>query len=262
MGLRRVTIIKLDRALLPPPPIDMLSGAALGNTSLFLDLDGTLLELVDNPDDVRADHALRAVLQALGERLEGRLAVISGRSLAQVDAILGDTAALLAVSGSHGCEHRWNGVLAQPVRPATLDQAAARLNDFAAGLAGVIVEEKSFGVAVHYRKNPEAEAQARALAETLAEELELGLQLGKMVAELRVVGGDKGSAVKRLMARPPMRGTRPLFAGDDLTDEPGFAAARELEGHGILIGPDRATAADYRLASPADLRAFLAEAAA
>lgn len=240
---------------LPPPPSRLLDGS-----SLFLDLDGTLLDIAERPDDVRADAALRALLAALANRLDGRLAVITGRSLDQVDAILGEAAAGLAVSGSHGCEHRWNGVLAKPERPGTLDLAAERLHAFAADRPGLLVEEKSFGVALHYRLAPDAEAGARGLAADLAPELGLKLQEGKMMVELRVAGGDKGRAIYRLMARPAMADTRPIFVGDDVTDEPGFAAARELGGHGILVGAPRETAADYGLARPSDLRDWLAEA--
>lgn len=240
---------------MPIPPAGLLDGA-----SLLLDLDGTLLELVDRPEDVRADAQLRELLLALARRLEGRLAIVSGRSLEQIDVILGDIAAELALSGSHGCEHRWHGVWARPNRPETLDSAAERMRAFAAERPGLLVEEKSFGVALHYRANPPAEADAQAFARELGEELQLCLQHGKMMVELRVPGGDKGCAVRRLMSRPPMQGTHPIFIGDDVTDEPGFVAARELGGHGILIGPQRPTAADYRLACPADLRNWLAEA--
>ncbi len=228
-------------------------------SSLFLDLDGTLLDIVDRPEDVRADESLRALLSDLAERLDGRVAVISGRSLEQIDGILGEIAAELALSGSHGCEHRWKGVWARPVRPEALDRVTDRMHAFADAREGVLVEEKSYGVALHYRLNPEAEPDARDLAEALARDCELYLQHGKMMVELRVAGGDKGQAVHRLMSRAPMRGTRPVFIGDDVTDEPGFAAARELGGHGVLVGPPRATAADHRIASPADLRGWLTE---
>lgn len=208
-----------------------------------------------------ADAAVVALLARLIERLEGRLAIVSGRSLQQVDRILGDIAGEMAVSGSHGCEHRWQGVVAYPERPASLDTAASRFHAFAAGRDGVLVEEKSFGVALHYRLNPAAGAEAAALADALGDTLDLHVQRGKMMVELRVGGGDKGLAVRRLMARPPMMGTRPVFAGDDLTDEAGFVAARAAGGHGILVGQPRETAADYGIASPAALRGWLAEAA-
>lgn len=241
---------------MPFPPSDLLKDA-----SLFLDLDGTLLEFMDRPENVRADASLRELLVRLATRLERRIAIVSGRSLEQIDEILGDTATELAVSGSHGCEHRWNGVWARPSRPEALDTAAERMRAFVDDRPGLLVEEKSFGVALHYRMKPQAQEAARAFAGGLAEELGLGLQHGNMMVELRVASGNKGSTVRRLMDRPPMHGTRPIFIGDDVTDEDGFTAASGLGGAGILVGPDRPTAAAYRLPCPADLRAWLAETA-
>lgn len=235
------------------PAVAVIEGA-----SLLLDLDGTLLDLRDRPDEVVADQAVRNLLARLARRLDERLAIISGRSIEQIDQILGPVADALAISGSHGCEHRWNGVLARPARPASLDRVAERMRQFAESHDGVILEEKTFGVALHFRMNPATAADATALAAALADELELGLQRGKMMVELRVAGGDKGKAVHWLMGRPPMRGTRPVFVGDDETDEPAFEAAKELGGHGVLIGSLRPTAAEFRIGSPADLRAWLA----
>lgn len=240
---------------MPKPPPGLLDTA-----TLFLDLDGALLDITDRPDETIADAETRALLAALAESLNGRLAIVSGRSLAQIDAILGDIATQLAVSGSHGCEHRWQGIAARPERPASLDVAAMRLQAFADANPGTLVEDKSFGVALHFRTNPTAEGAALALVESLAAELDLPVQHGKMMAELRVGGGDKGKAVQLLMQRAAMAGTTPVFAGDDLTDEPGFAAAQALGGAGILIGPERQTAAHYALPSPPALRAWLAEA--
>lgn len=239
----------------PLPPLDLLHGAAL-----FLDLDGTLLDLIDRPDEVAADDELVALLARLGVTLEGRLAVVSGRSLAQLDRILGAAAAELALSGSHGSEQRWQGVEAHPHRPASLNEAAERMRPLAAELDGVLVEEKSFGVALHYRMAPHAEERACALVETLAREFGLLVQQGKMMVELRVPGGDKGKAIAALMRQPTMRGSVPVFAGDDLTDEPGFEIAAELGGCGILVGPDRPSAARYRLNGPAELRNWLSRA--
>lgn len=225
--------------------------------ALFLDLDGTLFDLVDRPDAVRADRETRSLLAALNRMLAGRLAIVSGRSIGQVDEILGPCAADIAVSGSHGCEHRWKGLHAHPVRPAELDLVAERFRDFAKDRPGVLVEVKSFGVALHYRTAPDAAASAASLARALTDSLGLHLQEGKMMVELRVADGDKGAAVRRFMARPEMAGTAPVFAGDDLTDEPAFAAVRALGGHGILIGEPRPTAADFALPSPEALRNWL-----
>jgi trehalose 6-phosphate phosphatase len=194
------------------------------------------------------------MLGALHDRLEGRLAVISGRSVDQIDTILGPVARGLAVAGSHGLEFRWDGEIARPQRPDELDIAAARLRPYVEDHPGLLLEEKTLGVALHYRMKPWMERRAQALARQLADELALCLQPGKMMVELRPAGGDKGTAVERLMGHAPMTGTIPVFAGDDLTDEPGFAAARRLGGHGILVGPARPTAADHVLPSPAALR--------
>ena len=250
---RTGTLSDITSEGLPRPPAELLEGA-----SLFLDIDGTLLDIVDRPEDVVADAALQQLLGRLLSALDGRLAVVSGRSLAQVDAILGEIAGEIAVSGSHGCEHRWRGISAHPDRPPALDRAAERFGDFIGGRDGVLLEEKSFGVALHYRMNPAVENEAQAIAVQLAGELGLDVQHGKMMVELRVPGGGKGKALQRLMRRAPMAGTRPVFIGDDVTDEDGFAAARALGGHGILIGDPRGTAADYRLDGPAQLRGWLA----
>jgi trehalose 6-phosphate phosphatase len=238
-----------------PPPADEL----FEDASLFLDLDGTLLDIVDRPEDVFADRDVCDLLALAAVRLNGRVAIVSGRSVEQIDAILGEVATRLAISGSHGCEHRWRGVLARPNRPESLDRAADRLRDFVRSREGVLLEEKSYGVAIHYRLAPTAEAASHSIAAALANELDLEIQHGKMVVELRVTGGDKGRAVHRMMARAPMAGTTPIFIGDDVTDEAGFSTARELGGHGILVGLARKSAADYRLASPTQLRAWLAD---
>lgn len=242
-----------DALLLPAPPRNLLDSA-----SLFLDFDGTLVDIADRPDGVAVDSALGDLLAALARRYQDRVAIVSGRSIAQLDALLGPVAQTLAVSGSHGCEHRWRGISAHPVRPASLADVAEAMHEAAHGRDGVIVEDKSFGVALHYRLAPTFEPDALLLAERLAAHHELATQHGKMMVELRVPGSDKGVAVTRLMRRPEMAGTRPIFIGDDITDECGFEAARALGGVGILVGAGRATAATYGLADPAAVRAWLA----
>jgi trehalose 6-phosphate phosphatase len=238
------------------PPLSLLAGA-----SLFLDLDGTLLDLVDQPDEVAADEALISLLGRLAARLDGRLAVISGRSLAQIDEILGASVGMLALSGSHGLEHRLDGIATSPGRPAALDEAAKRMRGFVASWPGALVEDKSLGVALHYRMARGAAEQADALAQDIADELGLAVQRGKMMVELRAPGGDKGEAIATMMRAPAMAETVPVFVGDDLTDEPGFAAAEALGGCGVLVGADRPSAARYRLASPAAVRDWLSHAA-
>ena len=240
--------------LLHAPPLDLLASA-----SLFLDFDGTLVELADRPDQVRADPHLRALLARLAGAMPGRVAIVSGRSLAQLDAMLGDAADLLALAGSHGAELRVGGADRPATPPAALGGIAARMDAFAAARSGVVVERKSLGVALHYRLAPTHEADALALAETLANEHGLFLQRGKMMGEVRV-DGDKGRAIARLGAGAAMAGFRPLVFGDDLTDEAGFAAAAGLGGAGVLVGEPRATAAVHALPHGAAVRRWLGDA--
>jgi len=235
---------------LPPPPDGLLAGA-----SLFLDFDGTLVDIAPSPDDVVVDAALLQLLAGLAQRLE--VAVVSGRSIAQLDALLGPLVDRLALSGSHGSEHRFDGAAERPPRPASLDTVATRMRDAAAAHAGTIVEPKTFGVALHYRLAPAFATEARSLADALAAELGLAVQTGKMMVEVRLPGSDKGGAIARLMRRPAMAGTRPVFIGDDVTDESGFVAANALGGAGILVGEPRATAAGFRLPHPAAVRRWL-----
>lgn len=229
----------------------------LHNATLFLDLDGTLFDLVDSPADVRADTQTQALLERLVNRLDGRLAVVSGRSLAQIDTMLGATAAALWISGSHGCEHRWEGGIESPPRPCSLDIVAASFLAFAQDRPGALVEQKSLGVALHYRTAPDAEPLAVALAQQLAERHGLYIQHGKLMVELRVGSSNKGSAILAMMAHPQLAGTTPVFAGDDVTDEPGFEAVRNLGGHAILVGEPRPTLAGFGLRSPGELRQWL-----
>ncbi len=232
----------------------------LNNATLILDLDGTLFDLADRPADVRADPQTQALLKRLMQRLDGRVAVVSGRSLAQIDAMLGATATEIWASGSHGCQHRWDGVTESPARPSSLDEVVARFLAFATDRPGVLVEEKSLGAAVHYRMAPDMGPLATALAQELADRHGLYLQHGKQMVELRVGSANKGSAIRALMAHPRLAHTTPVFAGDDVTDEPGFEAVRDLGGYAILVGAPRPTAADYGFGSPGELREWLWEA--
>lgn len=236
----------------PPPRLD-------DGTSLFLDLDGTLLELIDRPDEVCADALLRATLLDVQARLKGRLAIVSGRSIAQLEAILGaETAEQLVLSGSHGSEYRWEGQSHSPERPASLDTATEEMRRFAQS-HDVFLEEKSFGVGLHYRLMPSIESDARALAQRLSSELGLFLQEGKMMVELRPAGHDKGVAIRHLMEHSALSAARPVFAGDDITDESGFEAVSQLGGYGILVGAARPSAAHYHLPHPQAVRNWLKE---
>lgn len=240
-------------AALPPPPANLLDG----NASLFLDFDGTLVAIAETPEAVVVDARLRALLAALHARLNGRVVLISGRPAEQLAQLLDLPA--LDIVGSHGMEFRHaDGRRAIADRPAGLAAAHERILAHTAKRRGLLVEEKPLGIALHYRQAPDEAQSCEALARELAAAHGLHFQPGKMMAEVRAAGGDKGAAVRVLMAEPRMVSTRPLFMGDDLTDEPGFVAADELGGAGILIGPPRASAARYRLDDVAALLDWLA----
>jgi trehalose 6-phosphate phosphatase len=223
------------------PPLSLLDGAAL-----FLDFDGTLVELAETPDAIRVPPSLSPLIQRLAERLEGRVAIISGRAIKDLERHL--LCSGIAISGSHGLELRLRDGSNVPLGvPRGLDQARERAALYAASVPGLLVEEKPFSLALHYRKAPEREAEVHSFMTELAESSGLSLQQGKMVVELRPAGADKGDAVRALMAEPEFAGARPLFVGDDLTDEDAFRAAAALGGAGILVGAERETAAEWRL---------------
>ena len=139
----------------------------------------------------------------------------------------------------------------------TARQALAEAQAFAADHPGTLIEDKPFGVGLHYRGAPEAGAAMTTLAEQLATVHDLHLQHGKMVVELRMAGRDKGAAVELLMRDPLRQRTVPVFVGDDVTADAGFAAAAALGGAGVLVGPARDTAATYRVEGVADVLAWL-----
>jgi trehalose 6-phosphate phosphatase len=232
------------------------------DAALFLDFDGTLVELAGAPDGIVVDDALRYLLIRLGERLDGRLAIVSGRSVAQLDAFLGDCLAGVAVVGSHGAETRAaGGTLAVPARPDALAAAEAALHDRFGAEDGIVIERKTLGVAVHYRHNPALEAEARALVAAHAA-APLVAQPGKMMAELRLGGVDKGTAIAALLTEPPFAGHHPVFLGDDVTDEDGFRAVAAAGGTGVLVGARRESAATHRLPDVAAVHDWLRAAAA
>jgi trehalose 6-phosphate phosphatase len=239
---------------MPPPQL-------LENASLFLDFDGTLVDLADRPDAVHVPPGLHDLLGALGRRLSGRLAIVSGRGARDVADQLGQPPCLIV--GSHGAEFRdATGRITAPLRSPTLEEAVLAVRAFADGKQGLLVEDKPQGVALHYRLAPARQDECDAFAQDLARRTGLYLQTGKMMVELRMGGADKGIALNRLMGQTAMRGTRPVFLGDDDTDETAFRAARALGGAGILVGPVRVTAALWRLPDVAHVHDWLAEAVA
>jgi len=218
-------------------------------SALFLDLDGTLAPIVLRPDAVGPDARRTGLLRRLVASTRGRVAVVSGRTLADLDRILeGQVVPLAAI---HGLVRRdAQGRILKSVAPAGLARALAEFRAFAARHPGLIVEDKELSITLHYRQAPEWASAAQACALQVAAEAGLEVQPGKMVMELRAAGPDKGDSVRAFMADPGFAGALPIFLGDDLTDEAGFTAVEALGGFGVLVGPARPTTARYRLADP------------
>jgi trehalose 6-phosphate phosphatase len=241
-------------ALGPPPPL----GPRI--VAIFADLDGTLAPIRPRPEDVGPDAARAQILERLRRSLGGALAVVSGRALADIDRIL--AGGVVAVSAVHGLSRRRaDGGLDETGDIASLPAAvreAARA--YVAGRPGLTAEDKGVAIALHYRAAPAAEAACRVFAKDLAARFGLKLQPGAMVFELRAPGPSKGDALAAFMAEPPFAGRMPIFVGDDLTDEDGFAAAERFGGFGVIVGPRRPTLARYALADPAGALDWLASA--
>ena len=240
--------------MLAVPPHDLLT-----NASLFLDLDGTLVEIASRPDGVLVDERLHRLLSALAHRLDGRVAIISGRPVEDVQALFPNLP--IAIAGSHGSEMRWpDGRLTRPPAPSVSQRVRDHIRTFETAHPDVLVERKPFGLALHYRLAPAKEKACHDFAAELMREAGYGLQTGKKVVELKATMIDKGDAVGMFLDAAPMHGTKPVFIGDDDTDEAGFRMAKRRGGAGILVGPSRATHAEYRLGSVNETLQWLAEA--
>jgi trehalose 6-phosphate phosphatase len=244
-----------DAAMPPPAELDPAAIA------LFLDVDGTLVEIERQPDAVHVPERLRAILSDLQRASGGALAVVSGRTLVQLDRLFAPLR--LSAAGLHGLERRHLGatvVRANP-DPAILGAARAQLAAFAERHPGVLLEDKGLTLALHYRNAPAQQAAATATAEAAvaASGGALVLLRGKMVLELKPPGGDKGQAIAAFLGEPPFAGRQPVFAGDDLTDEPGFVAVNQRRGITIRVGADALpTAARYRQPDVSAMQRWLA----
>ncbi len=218
--------------------------------ALFLDLDGTLIDLAPTPDEVVVPADLPRVLATVRDRLDGALAIVTGRPIAQVDALLPDVAT--AVAGEHGGTIRFapeaaiERVASAAVPEALLDAAAALV----ARYPGAILERKSRGYVLHFRRVPEAGPVFEAfLHEGLRDWPHHRLSASHMAWEVKPVGIDKGGAVTALMRRAPFAGRVPVFIGDDVTDEDGMRVARRFGGLGLRV--------QEAFGDPAGVRAWL-----
>lgn len=236
---------------LSPPP------ARLG-WSYFIDFDGTLVDFARTPGEVSVDADLRALLDAAHKAVHGALAIVSGRPLAELDRFI--ALPQLPMAGQHGLEWRDAfGCVARMPRLSLSPHIVQAARHWAAERPGSLVEVKDFSVALHVRTAPTLLPDALAFGRQLvaSDPSRLMLQPGSFVVEIRCRGGDKGDIVNRLLRDRPFLGRRPVFIGDDLTDEHGFMAAVRGGGFGILVGAERDTGARHRLADPAAVKAWL-----
>ncbi|GBD50796.1 trehalose-phosphatase [Methylopila sp. Yamaguchi] len=233
--------------------------------ALFLDLDGTVLDLAATPGGVSITPEALAAIGVLAQRLEGALAIVTGRGLEDVDRILSPLR--LPAAALHGAELRrcGGGRVSEAGVGAPPDRLTAALGAFVDARPGLALEDKGASVAVHFRQAPHREGEVKERIGELVAQLAPAheLQPGKMVVEVRPRGCDKGTALKRMMAEKPFAGRIPWMFGDDLTDEFAFAAANDLGGVSVLIGAvSRPSVARHGLADPDAMRAWLVALAA
>lgn len=227
---------------------------------MFLDIDGTLVDFRTDPDDVNLPLDLRLLLERLRLRLGEALAILSGRSLSDVDRL---TAPSEFFAGAmHGAERRGSSgdIVRMFVSESTSELVGRACLDGVRQWSDVFVEGKNGAAfAIHYRQAPAMEANVRELAQTIAEASngEFAVQFGDLVAELKPSGATKGASVLAFAGEAPFAGRRPVVVGDDLTDESAFKQALALGGFGIVVGPRRPTQASYALRAPAATRAWL-----
>lgn len=227
--------------------------------ALFLDVDGTLLEIAATPDRVRVPASLRNTLQLSFEREGGALALLSGRSLDDLDNLFAPCK--FPASGKHGLEVRLaSGKVIRPqIDPSLLDRARYWLGMLQRENRGLLLEDKGVALAMHYRLAPGLAAEVEIVMNEMLAELGEAfiLRPGKCVYELMPRGFDERSAIKLLMAEREFAGRTPVFVGDDPTDEVGFQAVNEMGGHSIRVGKLEETAARYRFSSVSTVIAWL-----
>jgi trehalose 6-phosphate phosphatase len=226
---------------------------------LFLDVDGTLLEIAPTPDAVHVEAELLELLTQVHDALHGAVALVSGRPIAAIDILFAPLR--WPVAGLHGLERRDAAGTVHEVAARTPELAEVRreLAELSARTSGTLLEDKGLSVALHYRAAPEHEAELRRKMRDFERRLGADYHLleGKMVLELKPTVATKADAIRAYLAEPPFAGRRPIFVGDDVTDLDGFAAVDRAGGLSIAVG-DRVEA-QHRVASPRDVRALLAD---
>jgi trehalose 6-phosphate phosphatase len=218
--------------------------------ALFLDIDGTIIDLAATPDAVTIPPGLPETLTHLQQKLGGALAIISGRKLTDIDRLAGKH---LACAAEHGAilRHPDGSITRFAQRPAAYDSWLKTLKQYANAMPGILIEEKDISLVVHYRRAPEHEAELGQLVERLIGASDDSvLLLAHCAFELKPRAGNKADALAAFMEKPPFAGRPPIFIGDDVTDEPAIREANERGGHGLHVARDFA-------GSPAAVRTWL-----
>ena len=215
-----------------PPP---LPGTG-ESWALFLDIDGTLLPIAPTPHTVRVEPALLSLLTRLRRDCDGALALVSGRTLADIDTLFAPLE--LPAAGLHGLERRRadGNTSFTPTADAAIEELRPLLEAYVAARPGLFCEDKGRSIALHYRLAPRYGAAAcRFVRRLAAERPQLRLIEGRKVLECVPRGTNKGVAIAAFLAEPPFLGRRPVYAGDDTTDEDGFAAVNAMGGLSIRV---------------------------
>jgi trehalose 6-phosphate phosphatase len=224
----------------------------------FFDIDGTLVEIADAPSGIRLDRDLRQLIERVFRTAGGAVALISGRSIADIDTLF--PGIRLPAAGQHGIERRdaSGRVVTHAFPSQRLEWARDRLAQAAARHPELLLEDKGLSLALHYRRAPQLGGYAHRLMRSLLVHAgaQYCLQTGKRVVEMKPTGKDKGGAVLEFMQEEPFRGRTPVFIGDDVTDEYGFATVNRLRGHSVKVGAGR-TIARWRLRDVRAVRAWL-----
>jgi trehalose 6-phosphate phosphatase len=233
---------------LPPPSLEWC---------LFLDVDGTLIELTDSPLETYAEPGLKTLLGNVAERLGGAVALVSGRSIHYLDALFAPLR--LPAAGLHGVERRKASGLMQGASftDAQLEPARIAVKELVDAHPGTSLEDKGRTIAVHYRMAPQAEDGVRQALTAIARPLgsNYHIQEGNMVLEIKPRGFTKATAIKAFMNEPPFAGRKPVFVGDDLTDQDGFRMVEDQGGVSVAVG-DRVRG-QYRIDNAAAVRHWL-----
>jgi trehalose 6-phosphate phosphatase len=242
----------------------LTEAGGMSSLAFFLDVDGTLLEIAATPGTVDVKPEVLEILKRLYLQTAGAVALVSGRSIVDLDQLFTPLSWSLPLAGLHGFERRTAaGTYHRCTAPAAnvLDSARAALHEIAARHMGTLIEDKEFALALHYRLAPEAEGHIARAMQSVAEQVRphLVLQPGKMVFELRPTGSTKGEAVRAFLSEPPFRGRQPIYIGDDLTDESAFECVNAVGGASIAVNVQRPTAAQFRLPNVASVHTWLSE---